>query len=149
MVRVCNLCLQIMDEYDDDDRSVASESFPVIESPDYAQSPFAASQLFSRQYDHVSEDALRQWDYASRPLTPEYHERSAPFRRAAIDDDVQGVFLPDEPVEEDTPMVEEEPQPQPIRTRLSSRPSQNGLTALLDEPSKGDGLWRRRADSTM
>jgi 1-phosphatidylinositol-3-phosphate 5-kinase len=61
MVRVCNLCLVIMDEYDDDDdtRSVASagtSSMPqsanpfigdTAESPRTAQSPFAASQLFS------------------------------------------------------------------------------------------------------
>lgn len=61
MVRVCNLCLAIMDEYDDeeDTRSVvsaATSSFPqsanpfakeTADSPRTAQSPFAASQLFS------------------------------------------------------------------------------------------------------
>ncbi|KAJ9100526.1 hypothetical protein QFC21_003569 [Naganishia friedmannii] len=60
MVRVCNLCLAIMDEYDDDDdnRSVgsaATSSFPhsvnpflkdSADSPRTSQSPFAASQLF-------------------------------------------------------------------------------------------------------
>lgn len=60
MVRVCNLCLAIMDEYDDEDdnRSVgsaATSSFPhsanpflndSADSPRTSQSPFAASQLF-------------------------------------------------------------------------------------------------------
>lgn len=245
-MRVCNLCLQIMDEYDDDDdrRSVASAStshFPstigpglIESSPDlpYVQSPFAASQLFTRQYDplnSISESNMRQWDSddASRPLTPDGYGSStshhfadgsyerpnpAPFRRGIIDDhhhvhhdddkavstfsvsppdgdagvgfmaigrraprpesdtaieralertssDISavagGIEFPSFDTDEDAPAHKKKRQssihvpPSGLRTRLSSRLSQNGLTALLDEPARGDGLWRRRADSTL
>lgn len=74
MVRVCNLCLVIMDEYDDDDdtRSVASagtSSMPqsanpfvrdTAESPRTAQSPFAASQLFSFTRPHTELAAISE-----------------------------------------------------------------------------------------
>jgi 1-phosphatidylinositol-3-phosphate 5-kinase len=74
MVRVCNLCLAIMDEYDDeeDTRSVvsaATSSFPqsanpfareTADSPRTAQSPFAASQLFSFSRPHTELAAISE-----------------------------------------------------------------------------------------
>ncbi|GMK53948.1 hypothetical protein CspeluHIS016_0105340 [Cutaneotrichosporon spelunceum] len=64
MVRVCNLCLKIMEDYDDDDdrRSINSTTSGLAGLPDrvispditYSQSPFAASQLFRSTTDSLS-----------------------------------------------------------------------------------------------
>ncbi|KJE03355.1 1-phosphatidylinositol-3-phosphate 5-kinase [Cryptococcus gattii NT-10] len=93
VVRVCNLCLKIMEEYkededDDDRRSINSFStsvhrYPSISertflntamSPEmsYAKSPFAASQLFS---SHPN-DSLMAIDEASVPMRWDDTERA-------------------------------------------------------------------------
>lgn len=98
-IRVCNLCLRIMEEYkedDDDDRrsirSLASARLPSFSgsvlldkslAPDlenHARSPFAASQLFAAQADEgldsIEEGSVpRRWrgevfDFPDRPDTP-------------------------------------------------------------------------------
>ncbi|WVR06352.1 hypothetical protein IAU60_003383 [Kwoniella sp. DSM 27419] len=99
-VRVCNLCLKIMEEYKDDDdddrRSINSMSTSVHRLPSisdrafldaaispevpYAKSPFAASQLFTSHanesltaIDESAGPTLAEWDgqYATgRPYTP-------------------------------------------------------------------------------
>lgn len=98
-IRVCNLCLRIMEEYkeeEDDDRrsvrSLASARLPSFSgsvlldkslAPDlenYARSPFAASQLFAGQLDEplgaIEEGSIpRRWrgevyDTPARPDTP-------------------------------------------------------------------------------
>ncbi|KAF7302586.1 1-phosphatidylinositol-3-phosphate 5-kinase [Mycena chlorophos] len=123
MIRVCNLCVEKLakvDEDDDDDRrSVVSSvmSFPAhqlgIESmslPQHPQSPFSASQLFSRTDEpfnlySIAETKRRisgsdESGFGSRPITPPMRERDdgvwetlsdnpAPFRRGLSDDDVQ------------------------------------------------------------
>ncbi|BEJ13748.1 hypothetical protein CspHIS471_0309220 [Cutaneotrichosporon sp. HIS471] len=72
MVRVCNLCLKIMEDYDDDDdrRSINSTMSGLAGLPDrvispeitYSQSPFAASQLFRSTNDSLSaiEESVHQ-----------------------------------------------------------------------------------------
>lgn len=88
-MRVCNLCLKIMEEYDDDDdrRSISSAMSNLpdrVISPEmaYTASPYAASQLFTRQHNNDSLTAIdessvpRYWnrnapDLPERPFTPE------------------------------------------------------------------------------
>ncbi|KAL1412846.1 Mitochondrial distribution and morphology protein 12 [Vanrija albida] len=91
MVRVCNLCLKIMEDYDDDDdrRSINSSMSMLpdrVRSPEIPYStspysPYAASQLFQRQPSEslsaIDESAAtRYWPRGSseipeRPFTPE------------------------------------------------------------------------------
>ncbi|EKC97624.1 1-phosphatidylinositol-3-phosphate 5-kinase [Trichosporon asahii var. asahii CBS 8904] len=85
MVRVCNLCLKIMEDYDDEDdrRSISSgiSSLPDrVFSPEvsYAQSPFAASQLLRSHAANESLSAIDETDVPrywnrdpDRPFTPE------------------------------------------------------------------------------
>lgn len=96
MVRVCNLCLHIMDKYDDDDdqRSVASTTTYQLPSSAngggfdanvsrYGPSPFAASQLFSRTRDNLNSISEHGWRHGrgydedrSPPGTPSEDMRS-------------------------------------------------------------------------
>jgi 1-phosphatidylinositol-3-phosphate 5-kinase len=85
MVRVCNLCLKIMEDYDDDDdrRSINStmSSLPERISPEvqFSASPYAASQLFTRHANEsltAIDEVPRYWnrgtpDIPERPYTPE------------------------------------------------------------------------------
>jgi 1-phosphatidylinositol-3-phosphate 5-kinase len=123
MIRVCNLCLEKLasvDEDDDDDRrSISSAVSPfaahqfgndplVMGIAQYPQSPFAASQLFSRTdepFNLFSIAEIRrlisgsdEGSFTSRPLTPLSHSQEdswesqtskpiAPFRRGLADDD--------------------------------------------------------------
>ncbi len=79
MVRVCNLCLHIMDKYDDDDdqRSVASTTTYNLSLsanaagsdgniPKHGPSPFAASQLFSRTHDNLNSISEHGWRNGGR-----------------------------------------------------------------------------------
>lgn len=73
MVRVCNLCLEIMAECDDEDEKQSTYSnhtahLPASAGPmlhedgsPYEQSPFAASQLFSRQHDNLDTISESRW----------------------------------------------------------------------------------------
>ncbi|KAJ6623112.1 hypothetical protein B0H10DRAFT_1873551 [Mycena sp. CBHHK59/15] len=123
MIRVCNLCVEKLakvDEDDDDDRrSVVSSvtSFPAhqlgmdtMSLAHHPQSPFAASQLFSRTDEpfnlySIAETKRRvsgsdESGFASRPITPPsvrervdgvwepLRENPAPFRRGLSDDEV-------------------------------------------------------------
>lgn len=114
MVRVCNLCLKIMEDYDDDDdrRSINSTMSGLAGLPDrvispdvaYSQSPFAASQLFRSTNDSLSaiEETVHQpyGDDDSDSSDTEEHTGSkwglwpsiaAPFRRHGDDNsDDQG-----------------------------------------------------------
>jgi 1-phosphatidylinositol-3-phosphate 5-kinase len=120
MVRVCNLCVEKLAKVDDDDdddrRSIVSSvlSFPAhqfgldsIGLGHHPQSPFAASQLFSRTdepfnlYSIAETKRPRSYSdeggFGSRPITPHKRDRSeiweapgsnpAPFRRALSDED--------------------------------------------------------------
>lgn len=97
-IRVCNLCLKLMDEYrddDDDDRrsvlslstslrrpSLSDRAFldnPMSPEMPYARSPFAASQLFTTHEDGLQaiEEGMvpKRWesttaDEVERPFTP-------------------------------------------------------------------------------
>lgn len=112
MVRVCNLCLELMNEYDDDDdrRSINSNGtsvlLPVSAGPvfhvgdenmgmsssypnGYSQSPFAASHLFRQAHHHNdSLGAIREngWRRSSG-------ERPDPFDDADSDDSTPGTPL--------------------------------------------------------
>ncbi|KAJ7665304.1 hypothetical protein DFH06DRAFT_1186961 [Mycena polygramma] len=122
MIRVCNLCVEKLakvDEDDDDDRrSVVSSvtSFPAhqlgvdsLSLAHHPQSPFAASQLFSRTDEpfnlySIAETKRRisgseESGFGSRPITPllrdpddgmwePLRENPAPFRRGLSDDEV-------------------------------------------------------------
>ncbi|KAJ7654729.1 hypothetical protein B0H17DRAFT_1266831 [Mycena rosella] len=136
MIRVCNLCVEKLakvDEDDDDDRrSVVSSvtSFPAhqlgmdtMSLAHHPQSPFAASQLFSRTDEpfnlySIAETKRRisgseESGFGSRPITPPLIERQdgvweplrenpAPFRRGLSDDEVN---VPDPFSSEESPMA--------------------------------------------
>lgn len=78
MVRVCNLCLKIMEDYDDDDdrRSISSgmSGFPDrVISPEigYSHSPYAANQLYGRALNEsLSAIEEHRWPH-DRPYTPD------------------------------------------------------------------------------
>ncbi|KAF7303001.1 1-phosphatidylinositol-3-phosphate 5-kinase [Mycena kentingensis (nom. inval.)] len=127
MIRVCNLCVEKLAKVDDDDdddrRSVVSSvtSFPAhqlgLESY-HPQSPFSASQLFSRTDEpfnlySIAETKRRisgsdESGFGSRPITPPMRQdddvwepptdNPAPFRRALSDDEdnVHDPFTTDE-----------------------------------------------------
>lgn len=108
MVRVCNLCLKIMEDYDDDDdrRSISSgmSNLPDrVISPEvgYAHSPYAASHLYGRAANE-SLSAIEEHHWPrERSFTPDYSDVSdseddprwngakpstaAPFRRHGDD----------------------------------------------------------------
>ncbi|KAJ7201260.1 hypothetical protein GGX14DRAFT_656010 [Mycena pura] len=123
MIRVCNLCMEklakVGEDDDDDRRSVVSSvmSFPAHQlgmdmmTPlsHHPQSPFSASQLFSRTDEpfnlySIAETKRRisgseESGFESRPITPPFRERDddvweplvenpAPFRRGLSDDEV-------------------------------------------------------------
>lgn len=127
LVRVCNLCLEKLAKVDDDDdddrRSVISSlttSFPVhqfgLESLGYhPQSPFAASQLFSRTDEPFNLYSIAETkrprsmsdinDPPSRPITPHHTrdrsdywepvaENPAPFRRPLSEEDKESLSNP-------------------------------------------------------
>ncbi|KAI0308083.1 hypothetical protein B0F90DRAFT_1621379 [Multifurca ochricompacta] len=123
MIRVCNLCLEKLanvDEDDDDDRrSISSVVSPfaahqfgsdsmAVGLARHPQSPFAASQLFSRMDEPFNLFSIAETrrlfsrsdegSFASRPLTPlgrsledswgsQTWKATAPFRRGLVDDD--------------------------------------------------------------
>src|SRR5579863_9677441 len=104
MIRVCNLCLEKLasvDEDDDDDRrSISSAVSPfaahqfgndslAMGLAQYPQSPFAASQLFSRTDEPFNLFSIAEprrlisgsdeGSFASRPLTPQGHFQEDPW----------------------------------------------------------------------
>ncbi|KAJ7070594.1 hypothetical protein C8F01DRAFT_1106988, partial [Mycena amicta] len=123
MIRVCNLCVEklakVEDDDDDDRRSVVSSvmSFPAhqlgidtMSLSYHPQSPFSASQLFSRTDEpfnlySIAETKRRisgsdESGFGSRPITPPplrerddgvwetLSDNPAPFRRGLSDDEV-------------------------------------------------------------
>ncbi|THV06539.1 hypothetical protein K435DRAFT_481972 [Dendrothele bispora CBS 962.96] len=155
MVRVCNLCLEKLAKVDDDDeddrRSIISSGtsfvahqFGGLDSPfnwsgHHPQSPFAASQLFSRTDEPFNLYSIAETrrisgsddsGFASRPLTPYTRElgdqerfwnslddNPAPFRRALSDEEKDVANLPD-PFADDSPNVPESKTPVDFPTAI-------------------------------
>ncbi|CAK5280385.1 unnamed protein product [Mycena citricolor] len=162
MIRVCNLCMEKLakvDEDDDDDRrSVVSSvtSFPAhqlgidtIGLSQHPQSPFSASQLFSRTDEpfnlySIAETKRRisgsdESGFGSRPVTPPHvaweetlSDNPAPFRRGASDDDAN---VADPYHAEETPATFEFPGAVPINPdALSTIQFPRGSPDHLDSP---------------
>ncbi|KAF8273008.1 hypothetical protein EI94DRAFT_1697111 [Lactarius quietus] len=138
MIRVCNLCLEKLaneDEDDDDDRrSISSVVSPFAAhqlgsdslSLRHPQSPFAASQLFSRTEEPFNLFSIAETrrfisgsddsGLSSRPMTPlgpsqedswgpQAWKAAAPFRRGLVDDDKDLSIVTDTFPQVGSPMV--------------------------------------------
>ena len=161
MVRVCNLCLEMLgtvDEDDDDRRSIVSSvnSFPAHQFGSesfnslafYPQSPYSASQIFERKDDQfnlysIAETKRPLFESGLEGMYEVAQKNPAPFRRTLSDEEKDSSNAYNQP---DFPVMQGRSTPVNVpRSAGDANPSSVQFPVgspdnLLDSPRPSDRL---------